>query len=163
MIYIDGRVEQAGKRDDIFQKPRSKRVAQVLGLKNLFRAKVIRKDEPLHRLILAVDDLRFSMSADSRRSPAEVGMEVDLFVRPDEIMILREEKPVKESLRHNIFAGEIVDIIDRGRYRFVYFQTLEEKVPFEISIPNYTFRNLNLSIGKMVRIALREESLWVMT
>jgi ABC-type molybdate transport system ATPase subunit len=103
------------------------------------------------------------MSADSRRNPVEVGTEVDLYVRPDEIMILRVGKPVKESLRHNIFAGEIVDIIDRGRYRFVYFQTLEGKIPFEISIPNYAFRNLNLSIGKKVTIALREESLWVMT
>jgi molybdate transport system ATP-binding protein len=163
MIYIEGRVEQAGERDDIFQKPRSKRVAQVLGLKNLYRARVIRKDEHLHRLVLEVNDLQFSMSADSRRSPVEVGMDVDLYVRPDEIMILREGKPVKESLRHNIFAGEIVDIIDRGRYRFVYFQTLEGKILFEISIPNYAFRNLNLSIGKKVTIALREESLWVMS
>jgi molybdate transport system ATP-binding protein len=163
MIYIEGRVEQAGERDDIFQKPRSKRVAQVLGLKNLYRARVIRKDEHLHRLVLEVNDLQFSMSADSRRSPVEVGMDVDLYVRPDEIMILREGKPVKESLRHNIFAGEIVDIIDRGRYRFVYFQTLEGKILFEISIPNYAFRNLNLSIGKKITIALREESLWVMT
>ncbi len=162
MIYIDGRVQQAGERDDIFQRPRSKRVAQILGLKNLFRAKSIKRDEYLHRVILEVDGLQFSMSADSRRDLAEVGMEVDLYVRPDEIMIIREGKPVKESLRHNIFVGEIVDIIDRGNYRFVYFQTLEGKVLFEISIPNYAFRNLDLSTGKMVRIALREESLWVM-
>ena len=89
-------------------------------------------------------------------------MEVDLYVRPDEIMIIREGKPVKESLRQNILAGEIVDIIDRGSYRFVYFQTLKGKLLFEISIPNYAFRNLDLSAGKMVRIALREESLRVM-
>jgi molybdate transport system ATP-binding protein len=162
MIYIDGRVEQAGERDDIFQKPQSRRVAQFLGLKNLFRSKVIRKDEHLQRLILEAGHLQFSMSADSRRSPVEVGMEVDLYVRPDEIMILREGKPVKESLRHNILAGEIVDIIDRGRYRLVYFRTMEGKILFEISIPNYAFRNLDLSTGKMVRIALREESFWVM-
>jgi hypothetical protein len=40
---------------------------------------------------------------------------------------------------------------------------LEGRILFEISIPNDAFRNLDLSIGKMVRIALREESLWVMT
>lgn len=89
-------------------------------------------------------------------------MEADLYVRPDEIMIIREGKPVKESLRQNIFAGKIVDILDRGNYRLVSFQTSEGKVLFEISIPNYAFRNLDLSIGKMTRIALREESLWVM-
>ena len=89
-------------------------------------------------------------------------MDVHLYVRPDEIMIIREGKPVKESLRHNILGGEIVDIIDRDRYRLAYFRTLEVKILFEISIPNYAFRNLDLSTGKMVRIALREESLWVM-
>ena len=162
LIYVHGRVEQVGERDDIFQKLQSKSVAQFLGLKNLFRARILKKDEHLHRLILEVDGLQFSISADSRRSPVEVGMEVDLYVRPDEIMIIREGKPVKESLRYNIFTGEIVDIIDRGRYRLVYFQTFERKTLFEISIPNYAFRNLDLSTGKMVRIALREEYLWVM-
>jgi molybdate transport system ATP-binding protein len=163
LIYIDGRVEQVGERDDIFQKPRSRRVAQFLGLKNLFHVKITRKDERLHRLILEVDGLQFSMSADSRRGPVEVGMEVDLYVRPDEIMIIREGKPVKDSLRQNIFEGEIVDIVNKGRYHLVYFQTNERKIPFEISIPNYTLRNLDLSVGKLVKIALREESLWVMS
>jgi molybdate transport system ATP-binding protein len=162
MIYIDGRVEQAGKRDDIFQRPQSRRVAQFLGLKNLFHVKVVKKDDPLRRFILEAGSLRFSLSADSKRGPIEAGTEVDLYVRPDEIMIIREGKPVKESLRHNIFAGKIVDILDRGNDRLAYFQTLEAKALFEISIPNYAFRNLDLSTGKMVRIALREESLWVM-
>jgi molybdate transport system ATP-binding protein len=162
MIYIDGRVEQVGERDDIFQKPRSKSVAKFLGLKNLFRAKILKKDEYLHRLILEVDGLQFSISADTRRSPVEVGMEMDLYVRSDEIMIIREGKPVKESLKHNIFIGEIVEIIDRSNYRLVHFQTLKGKILFEISIPNYAFRNLDLCTGKTVRIALREESLWVM-
>jgi hypothetical protein len=45
----------------------------------------------------------------------------------------------------------------------VYVQTMQGKIPFEISIPNYAFRNLNLSIGKTIKVALREEFLWVMS
>jgi len=93
----------------------------------------------------------------------EVGKEIDFFIRPEEVMIIREGKPVKDSLRQNIFEGEILDITDRGRYHLVYFQTTEGKVLFEISIPNYALRNLNLSIGKTAKVALREESLWVMS
>jgi hypothetical protein len=77
-------------------------------------------------------------------------------------MILREGKPVKDSLKRNIFEGKILDITDKERYHLVYFQTTEGGIPFEISIPNYAFRNLNLSVGKLVKIALREESLWMM-
>jgi molybdate transport system ATP-binding protein len=162
MIYINGRVEQAGQRDDIFQKPRSRKVAQILGLKNLFRAKVINKDEHLRRFILEVNGLRFSVPTGLYQDRIEVGTEADLFIRPEEVMILREGKLVKDSLRQNIFEGRILNIADKERYHTVYFQTAEGKIPFEISIPNYAFRNLHLSTGKMARIALREESLWVM-
>ena len=73
LVYIDGRVEQVGERDDIFLKPQSIRVAQFLGLKNLFRAKITRKDEHLHRLVLEVDGLQFSVSADSKPGPLRWG------------------------------------------------------------------------------------------
>lgn len=162
MIYIDGRVEQAGGRDDIFQKPQSRRVAQILGLKNLFRAKVIKKDEHLHRFILEVNGLHFSVPTSLYQDRMEVGKEVDLFVRPEEVMLLREEKLVKDSLKQNILEGKIQDISVRERSHTIYFETTEGKILFEISIPNYAFRNLNLSVGRMARIALREESLWVM-
>jgi len=161
-IFIDGEVEQVGKRDDVFLKPQSKKVAQFLGAKNLYRAKVLRNEESSQRLTLGINGLQFSIPTSLVQDKMEVGKEVDLFIKPEEVMIIREGKPVKDSLKQNIFEGEILDITDRGRDHLAYFQTTEGKILFEISIPNYAFRNLNLSIGKKVRIALREESLWVM-
>lgn len=161
-IFIDGKVEQVGKRDDVFLRPKSKKVAQFLGAKNLYRAKVLKKEESLHRLILGINGLRFSVPLSLSQDRIEVGKEVDLFIRPEEVMIIREEKPVKDSLKRNIFEGEIVDIADKGRYHLVNLQTMEGKIPIEISIPNYALRNLRLSIGKIVKVALREESLWMM-
>jgi molybdate transport system ATP-binding protein len=163
LVYINGRVEQVGNRDDVFLRPKSKKVAQFLGAKNIFRAKVLKNEESSQRLILGVNDLLFSIPINLYQGKIEVGKEVDLFIRPEEVMILREGKPIKESLKQNVFEGEIIDISDKERYHLVYFQTTEGRIPFEISIPNYAFRNLNLSIGKMVKIALREESLWVMS
>jgi ABC-type Fe3+/spermidine/putrescine transport system ATPase subunit len=161
-IFIDGKVEQVGKREEIFLRPGSEKVARFLGLRNLFRARVVRVEGSTQRLILSVNGLPFSLPMSLYPDKTEVGGEVDLFIRPEEVMIIREGKPVKGSLERNIFDGEIINIIDRGRYQMVYFQTQNGKVPFEISIPNYAFRNLNLIVGKIVRIALREESLWLM-
>jgi ABC-type Fe3+/spermidine/putrescine transport system ATPase subunit len=161
-IFIDGKVEQVGKRNDIFLKPRSKRVAQFLGAKNLYRATVLKNEGSSQRLILGVNGLQFSIPTNLYQDQMVVGKEVDLFIRPEEVMILREGKPVKDSLKRNIFEGKILDITDKERYHLVYFQTTEGEIPFEISIPNYAFRNLNLSVGKLVKIALREESLWMM-
>jgi molybdate transport system ATP-binding protein len=162
LIYIDGKVEQEGNRDDIFQRPTSKRVAQFLGLRNLFRARVVGEDQGHHRLTLEVNGLRFSLPIASYRQEMDLGSEVDLYVRTDEIMIIREGKPVKDSLSRNIFEGEIIDIIDRGRYHTACFQTRIGKILLEISIPNYALRNLNLSKAKPTRVALREESMWIM-
>jgi ABC-type Fe3+/spermidine/putrescine transport system ATPase subunit len=162
-IFIDGKVEQVGKREAVFLRPKSKKVAQFLGAKNLYRAKVLRNEKSSQRLILGVNGLQFSIPKSLYQDKMEVGIEVDLFIRPEEVMIIREGKPVKDSLKPNIFEGEILDITDKEKYHLVYFQTMAGKVPFEISIPNYALRNLNLKIGKNVKVALREESLWMMT
>jgi ABC-type Fe3+/spermidine/putrescine transport system ATPase subunit len=162
-IFMDGKAEQVGKKDDIFLKPASKKVAQFLGARNLYRAKLLSKDEFMQRATLEVDGLQFSMPMQLCRDSIEIGKEVDLFIRPEEVMIIRKEKPVKESLKRNIFLGKIMDITDKRRYQLIVFQTMEGKIDIEISIPNYAFRNLDLTVGKIVNVALREESLWVMS
>ncbi len=161
-VFIDGRVEQAGKKEEVFLKPASRKVAQFIGATNLYRAIVLAKEEQIQRWILGVNGVHFSIPMHFCRNPVQVGMEVDLFIRPEEVMILRQEKPVKESLQRNVFEGKILDIMDRGRDYLVFFQTSRGKIPFEISIPSYAFRNLSLLTGQPVSIALREESLWVM-
>ena len=162
-IFMDGKAEQVGKRDDIFLKPASRKVAQFLGARNLYRAKIMSRDELAQRVTIEVDGLKFSMPMRLCGDSIEVGKEVDLFIRSEEVMIIRTGKPVKESLKRNIFSGKIMDITDKRMYELVNFQTMEGKINIEISIPNYAFRNLDLSIGKIVHVALREESLWVMS
>lgn len=161
-VFIDGNVEQVGKRDDVFLKPRTKYVAQFLGLKNLYRGKVLTKEDHVERSQLDINRLRFSIPNDTSQNKMEIGKEVGIYIRPEEVMILREGKPIKDSLKRNIFIGNIMDIADRGRHHSVFFQDVEKKISFEISIPNYAFRNLDLSIGKKVKVALRDESFWVM-
>ncbi len=161
-IFIDGRSEQAGKRDDVFLRPRTKNVAQFLGLKNLYRGKVISREPSSQRWILGIDSIQFSIPGSASRGQMEIGKEVDLFIRPEEVMIIREGKPIKDSIKWNILEGNILDITDRGKHHIVFFRDDRDKILFEISIPNYAFRNLDLSIGKNVKVALRDESFWVM-
>ena len=161
-IFMDGKVEQVGEREDIFLRPKSKKVAQFLGARNLYRARVLKKDERLQRMILTVNGLQLSMPIGLYPDSIEAGREVDLFIRPEEVMIIREGKPVKESLRQNIFPGRIIDIADNRRHHVVRLQATQGELPIEISIPNYAFRNLDLSVRKVAQVALREESLWVM-
>ena len=159
-ICIDGQVKQVGGKDDVFLRPTSREVAQFLGARNLYRATVLDKEDD--RWILAINGLRLSVPGRLYRGPVPSGREVNLFIRSEEVMIIREGKSVKDTLKNNILDGDIIDIADRGRHYVVNFQTREGNIPFEISIPSYVFRNLNLSPGMEARVALRDESLWVM-
>ncbi len=161
-IFIEGKVRQVGKREDVFLKPESKKVAQFMGLKNIYHPRVLRKDDSSKQIILRLNGFRLALPPSFYSDRMEEGKEVELFIRPEEVMIIREGKPIKDSLRRNIFDGKIIDITDERKDHRVNLQTAEGKIPLEISIPNYAFRNLNLSIGKNVKVALRDESLWIM-
>lgn len=161
-IFLEGKIEQVGRRDDALLRPKSRKVAEFLGLKNIYRAKILKKDEKSNRWLIHSNGLDLSVPLTISKTSIEIGKEINLFIRPEEVMILREEKPIKDSLKRNIFEGEIVDIMDRGGYHLIQFQTTIGKTVFEISIPNYAYRNLNLFIGKKTKIALRDESFWMM-
>jgi hypothetical protein len=77
------------------------------------------------------------------------------------VMILRMGKPIKESLRRNILAGEVVRILDRGTHRWVLFRPAGIDVHLEIHLPNYVFRNLSIQEGQEIRVAMRREAFWV--
>lgn len=79
----------------------------------------------------------------------------------EEVLVVREGKPIKESLRQNILAGEVVRILDRGTHRWVLFRPLGLSVHLEINLPNYVFRNLALQEGQEIRVARRRGSFWV--
>ncbi|MCX8118226.1 MAG: ABC transporter ATP-binding protein [Desulfobacterota bacterium] len=161
-VFMDGKVEQVGSRDDVFLRPRTRKVAEFLGHRNLYRGRILSRDEAQGRTLLDIQGLRFSAPSAADPKRKERGKEVDLYIRPEEVMILREGKPVKDSLKRNIFEGAILDIADRGRHHVIFFQEKSHCVLFEISIPNYALRNLNLSSGQEAKIALRDEAFWVM-
>jgi hypothetical protein len=76
-------------------------------------------------------------------------------------MVIREGKPIKESLKGNIFEGEIREIIERETNHTLILREVGRGVLFEVDIPNYVLRNLELAENQRVKAALRRESLWI--
>jgi ABC-type Fe3+/spermidine/putrescine transport system ATPase subunit len=97
--FINGKIEQVGTKDDIFLRPKSRKVAQFLGLKNLYGVKVLGSEDSHQRWILSLNGFQFSVPMRGHQSQLEAGKEVDLYIRPEEVMIIREGKPVKDSLK----------------------------------------------------------------
>ena len=160
-VLIDGRLEQSGPREEVFLHPRTSHVARFLGLRNLFPGKVRKIDDAGRSFTVGLWGKEITLPSDHTAGTLSLGEEVILYLRPEEVMILRPEKPVKESLRQSILAGRIERILDRGTHRWVLFCPTGPEVYLEINLPNYIFRNLGLKEGQEIQMAMRQESFWV--
>jgi len=159
-VFIDGRIVQSGTKEEIYRRPSSLEVARFLGIRNIFRGTIqcVEPHEGTGRVSINGNGLAFTFDLwDSLRAAEEV----DFLIRPEEVMVIREGKPVKESLQGNIFEGEIRRIIEKGTHHVLLLREIREGVVFEANIPNYVFRNLELAENQRIKAALRRESFWI--
>jgi len=160
-VLIDGRFEQSGQREEVFLRPRTLNVARFLGLRNLFPGMVLMAEGVEGFTKVGIWGREINIPSGHIAGPLSTGEEVILFLRPEEVMILRPGKSIKESLRKNILAGVVERILDRRTYRWVLFRPTGLEVHLEINLPNYVFRDLGLKEGQEIQVSIRRESFWV--
>jgi len=160
VVLNNGRAEQTGTKEDIFYRPRTHNVAKFLGARNIFHGKVtdIRPGEG--EMTVWVEKKGFPSSIPYREGTV-VGDWVRFCIRPEEIMILKADRPIKRNLKANIFSGRIVRIVEKGAEHTLFFKQSQDDYDFEISISNLAYRGLGLQEGQMVNVAFKWESIWV--
>ncbi len=160
VVLNNGRVEQTGTKEDIFYRPQTHKVAKFFGVKNIFRGKIteIHADEKV--IIVRVEEKSFQASIPYREG-AVVGNWVRFCIRPEEIMILKEGRPVKQNLNGNVFTGKIIRIVEKGAEHTLFFKQSQDDYDFEISVPNLAYRSLQVREGQLVRVAFKWESIWL--
>ena len=159
VVLNNGRVEQTGTKEDIFYRPQTHNVAKFLGARNIFHGKVtdIRPGEG--EMTVWVEKKGFQSSIPYREG-AVVGDWVRFCIRPEEIMILKADRPIKRNLKANIFSGKIVRIVEKGAEHTLFFKQSQDDYDFEISISNLAYRGLRIKEGQMVNVAFKWESIW---
>jgi len=160
VVLNEGRVEQTGNKEDIFYRPQTHKVAKFFGARNIFRGKITEIHAEEKVITVWVEEKSFQASLPYREG-AVVGNWVRFCIRPEEIMILKEGRPVKESLKGNIFAGEIIRIVEKGAEHALFFKQSQDDYDFEISMPNLAYRSLQIREGQRVRVAFKWESIWL--
>jgi ABC-type Fe3+/spermidine/putrescine transport system ATPase subunit len=161
-VLIDGRIEQRGPREDVFLRPQTAKIARFLGFRNLFPAEVRPSSPGGGAMAIAVWGKEIILPREQAAAGLTAGERVILYLRPEEVLVLREGKPIKEILRPNILEGSVARILDRGAYQWILFRPSGMDISLEIHLPNYVFRNLSLAEGQTIRVAMRKESFWVM-
>ncbi|HUL31258.1 MAG TPA: ABC transporter ATP-binding protein [Thermodesulfobacteriota bacterium] len=160
VVLNDGRIEQTGTKEDIFYRPQTHKVAKFFGAKNIFRGKITEIHAEEKVVTVWVEEKRFQASIPYREGAA-VGNWIRFCIRPEEIMILKEGRPVKQNLNGNVFTGEIIRIVEKGSEHALFFKQSQDDYDFEISMPNLAYRSLRIREGQPVRVAFKWESIWL--
>ncbi len=146
-VLIDGKIRQSGSREEIFERPGSPEVARYLNYRNIFAGPIVKTESGW-----AVDLGHFRVAPPG---PAPAAETAEVCLRPQDLKVIREDTPVRDALRANLFSGEIVSLFAFPEYCLMRFKIdgsprawdLELKFPAFISIRH------RLAPGKRIRVA----------
>ena len=154
-VVRDGRVEQVGSTDDIFHRPASQHAAEILGIRNLFRATV--RESALDHLRMDWDGLPVTAPA----QPVAAGEVVSVFVAPEDVKLLYNDRPIGRTLAANQFEGVVESVRTVPGARMVRVE-LANGHSVEVRGPAYVYQDLDLEPGRQVGLALREAGILVL-
>ena len=148
-VLQEGRVLQQGPLDDVFQRPQSEQVAEILGIRNLFRADIVGTN---------LDWLGLTLQAEvTERDSGNVAV----YIQPSEVKIIYPEAPVAEGLLGNLFDAEIITRQRHAAGWSVRVRLSNEQM-IEIHHATTAYSKLDLSTGTTIRVALRREALQIL-
>lgn len=154
-LITEGQVEQIGPIDEVFRRPATSQAAAILGVRNLFRARVLEATPDS----LVLDWHGFPIAAPPQT--VAVGDTVNAYIRPEDIKIIYPDRPLTRAVRHNQVTGTI--IYSRSHSSF---QTLRVALPnqreIEVRHPTNAYIPLHLTTGVSVHLSLRKEGVVIL-
>lgn len=154
-VLIDGELVQSGSNREIFESPSTESVARYLNYRNIFCGVA----EP------CPDGTRIRLGHFSVviRKWIPEGRRVNVCIRPQDIKIIRQGFPIKDSLKRNVFLGKIVSILPLPEYSLIQFKIKggSRAFDFELKVPAYIPARHALSPEKQVSVALWEPNIIV--
>jgi ABC-type sugar transport system ATPase subunit len=159
-VMIEGKIQQFGRRDSVFYKPANISVAYFLEFHNIISGTVTGLEPERKRMKVACKDYNLYLPYRGYINP---GKEINFCIHPREIKIIKKERPIRDSLKDNIFSGTIVSSIHHGMTCTLYFKLSGSKndYDFEIKVPIYLYLKLNLFEGKTIRVSLRKTAIQI--
>ncbi len=156
VVVIDGgRVLQEGGRDAVFERPRSRRVAQLVGMRNLLSARALGTEGGAK--LVDWGGRRLVVDYDGALAP---GSPVTVGIRSPRVLIVRPERPPAEE---NVFGGCIVDERLRAESYTLRVRLDGSRQPWdlEVDVPSYVYHRLGLAERKEIDLKLKRSDLHV--
>jgi molybdate transport system ATP-binding protein len=167
-VLSGGRIVQAGPREVVFRQPATPDVARVLGMTNILQAQV----EDTSEAGLTVGWAGLALRIANQQLPSGdgglaciPGQPIVLGIRPEEIMFVRSDRPVRDVVRENWLAGEIIaddpQGLDHHLTLAVQGPGAQEQAMLRIRLPHPVYLRLGLAVGQTRVVALKSEAIHV--
>lgn len=146
-IINKGRLEQVGAPEEIFYRPATPFVARFVGAENILDGAVKSSS------IIAVKGIELEVPS----AKARIGGKVIICIRPEEILLLRENIP-RTRAYPNIVKGRITRMSPHGKALIRLLLKVEKGLTLKADVPRHVVRVMKLEVGKEVRASLKPES-----
>jgi len=152
-VIKDGTLCQFGAVNEVFRYPATTSVAEITGVTNIWRAKVVESSVSALRLRWG----RLTLT----HAPANVavGETVTFYIRPEDVKIIRADKPLTDVIRFNLVDGTISKVVDKGVAMWLTVKSPSAPAPIQVRFSPRSYQDLDLRVGKAIRLSLLREGL----
>ena len=149
-VLINGEILQHGTKMEVFDRPATERVASYLNYRNIF--------EGISEELGEATKIRANHFSLLVSDKIQSGKKVKFCIRQQDIKIIKEGSPVKDSLKRNLFSGEIVALFPLPEYCLMNFKIdgSPRRYDLELRFPRYLIERHSLYPGKKIRVAVWE-------
>lgn len=160
-VLIDGAIQQTGAARAVYEKPSNIAVARFFGIRNLF-----------HGQLKAISKTAIGITCDSLNAEltiplklplnwgAEPGTPCILGIRPENVMILKADRP--SYAQDNLLIGTLTDILLKGASHTLLFRPAGNATIVELEVPDYALKKLQLTKGDGISVFFKGESMFLL-
>ncbi len=145
-IVQNGTVLEHAKAKKVFERPHYVETALLLGFQ------VWPLTEHTSTTLRTNDGQQFTSDAEASTNNQFV------CIRPENIMLLREDRPLSKKLYENIIEGTVIKLLHRAHYIRILFAA-KNGAQYILHTPKHVINIMNIHEGKPCRISLKKESL----
>ena len=156
VVFNEGRIEQFGPPAEVFRHPANLSVAELVGVHNIFEGVIEETNEGTNDTLIDAGDSTFT--ADYYDIPA--GEKIHWCIRPEQVMILRDDRALGNAVKENQISGEITRSLHTGP-TYQIDLAVDTGMVFKIELPAHSYKRLGLDVGKRVNASLKKREIHI--
>ncbi len=166
-ILNNGVIQDSGNPKDILKKPSTMDTAYLLGTENIFEGKIALIDKENNNIIIYFrnNSLNNEYYIESYYQQGfEENENIYFVIRPEDIIILRQDRAPSKAVKENHFRGKITSAVFTSRMMELLIDTSENKpqnIQFKVLLPFHAYEIMNLSVGKSAAISLKKSAIHI--